>query len=250
MKTSPSSFRSRRLLPVAAVLVSLALGFAARVGAVPVPATVPQNNFPSPNLPPPTGIYVSTQNVFAVYANGVIVKDVSLLHPSASQPPPVLGGAPVTQNFDASVRMTISTDGGVTFSAVTAPAQASMRIRAAAFSTPQLYDTEMLALNIAGGTLPGGVMFRESPTKQSLGGTTVRQPSTGGAVIASFFDIFTELSVNGGATWFPAQQAGNVELRVIRRRSRRSTRGRRCCRRRTVSMCRRRISRRLSRVAS
>ncbi len=76
------------------------------------------------------------------------------------------------------------------------------------------YDTEMLQLDISGGTLPGGVMVRESPSKASLGRTSVRATGgaggaggagggNGGFAISSFFDVFTELSVDGGATWTP-----------------------------------------------
>ena len=46
-------------------------------------------------------------------------------------------------------------------------------------------------------------MIRESPTLQSVGQTTV-QPVPGGFRIDSFFDVFTELSVDGGASWIPA----------------------------------------------
>ena len=50
-----------------------------------------------------------------------------------------------------------------------------------------------------------GVMVRESPSKQSLGRTSIRQvddPATGiWDYISSFFDVFTELSTDGGQTW-------------------------------------------------
>src|SRR4029077_15830534 len=40
----------------------------------------------------------------------------------------------------------------------------------------------------------------------------VRQ-TTGGYMISSFFDVFTELSLDGGATWTQAQSSTRVELR-------------------------------------
>ena len=52
---------------------------------------------------------------------------------------------------------------------------------------------------------PAGVMVRESPSKASLGSTTVRA-MPGGYAIGSFFDIFTEVSLDGGATWSPIRQ--------------------------------------------
>ena len=45
-------------------------------------------------------------------------------------------------------------------------------------------------------------MVRESPSKASLGRTSVRTTSSGYDV-SSFFDIFTEVSLDGGATWSP-----------------------------------------------
>ncbi len=67
------------------------------------------------------------------------------------------------------------------------------------------FDTEMLQLDIAGGDLPGGLMLRESPSKPSLGRTSERNdPIHPTYHIESFFDVFTEVSTDGGMTWWPA----------------------------------------------
>ena len=66
------------------------------------------------------------------------------------------------------------------------------------------YDTEMLQLDIAGGNLPAGMMIRESPTLVSTGKTAISPAPGGGFIIDSFFDVFTELSTDGGSTWEPA----------------------------------------------
>ena len=69
------------------------------------------------------------------------------------------------------------------------------------------YDTEMLSLSLSSSSgLPPAVMLRESPSKQSLGQTRCRTSGGGGAggcAIDSFFDVFTELSLDGGSTWSP-----------------------------------------------
>ena len=49
-------------------------------------------------------------------------------------------------------------------------------------------------------------MVRESPSLASLGRTSVRTDSTG-YQISSFFDIFTEVSLDGGQTWSPSVTA-------------------------------------------
>src|SRR5262249_4837746 len=66
--------------------------------------------------------------------------------------------------------------------------------------------------SLSGGTLPGGVMVRESPTKASLGRTSVRTTASDYR-IGSFFDVFTELSTDGGVTWSPSiTQPGTMGL--------------------------------------
>lgn len=72
------------------------------------------------------------------------------------------------------------------------------------------FPTEMLSLNLIG----AGAMIRESPTLTSQGVTSV-QAVTGGFQIDSFFDVFTELSVDGGMTWLPAAGPAHVELNVV-----------------------------------
>jgi hypothetical protein len=63
------------------------------------------------------------------------------------------------------------------------------------------YDTEMLQLDITGVSLPPGMMIRESPTKASTGKTAISPAAGGGFIIDSFFDVFTELSMDNGNSW-------------------------------------------------
>ena len=101
----------------------------------------------------------------------------------------------------------ISSGGGQPHLHPTAPASVQAFVGSGQDSgNTRYFDTEMLSLNIAGGGLPAGVMVRESPSKASLGRTSIRQ--TGGGAgnspsyeVSSFFDIFTEISLDGGQTW-------------------------------------------------
>jgi hypothetical protein len=70
----------------------------------------------------------------------------------------------------------------------------------------------MLQLNLTGllGSQP--VMIRESPTLQSTGQTSIKGVGGGVFHIDSFFDVFTELSVDGGNTWIPSSGATHVDL--------------------------------------
>ena len=55
--------------------------------------------------------------------------------------------------------------------------------------------------NIQGGDYGGyPLLLRESPTLQSLGKHTIA-PDPRGYRVSSFFDVFLELSADGGETW-------------------------------------------------
>jgi hypothetical protein len=63
-------------------------------------------------------------------------------------------------------------------------------------------DLEVLSLNVN----ISGTLLRESPTRASLGHTSI-QPHSGGYLIDSFFDVFTEISLDNGQTWLPADDS-------------------------------------------
>ena len=79
------------------------------------------------------------------------------------------------------------------------------------------FNTEMLKLDLSG----PGFMIRESPTLASTGKTTVTDIGGGLYKIDSFFDVFTELSIDGGRTWMPGHDAdgrplaGHVTLEAV-----------------------------------
>jgi hypothetical protein len=69
---------------------------------------------------------------------------------------------------------------------------------------PRIFDMEMLSFDISGvynGVSP--FLIRESPTLASTGKTTIESLAGGQYRIDSFFDVFTDMSVDGGQTWFP-----------------------------------------------
>src|ERR1017187_3858918 len=72
------------------------------------------------------------------------------------------------------------------------------------------FDTEMLQLNLSGNGPFGPFMLRESPTLQSLRRHTLRSDTLVFG-IGSFFDVFLELSTDGGATWIPADRSIRVQ---------------------------------------
>jgi len=75
-----------------------------------------------------------------------------------------------------------------------------------------VFDTEMLQLDISGGTMPAGMLIRESPSQASNGQTQDLSQGGGQFRIDSFFDVFVELSTDSGQSWVPASQAERVTL--------------------------------------
>src|SRR5205814_4572622 len=109
--------------------------------------------------------------------------------------------------FGSTVEGQVSINGGP-FTPFSAPATVGVRVDSTMDAdTTRFFNTEMLQLDISGGTLPGGVMVRESPSKASLGRTSVRTLPDGQYYISSFFDVFTEISLDNGVNWSPSVSA-------------------------------------------
>lgn len=125
--------------------------------------------------------------------------------------PPVLNNMTIF-GFGGTVNLAYSADTGNTFQNCQAIGQMVVRVKHIQDSAGvQYYDTEILQMNIQGGTLPPGILIRENPVPadSSKGLMTLRQIQ-GGWEIASFFDVFTELSTDGGATWMPDENETTV----------------------------------------
>jgi hypothetical protein len=74
------------------------------------------------------------------------------------------------------------------------------------------FNTEMLSMNLNGNSPFGPFMIRESPTLSTLGQTRISDIGGGLYHIDSFFDVFTELSIDGGNSWMPSDTSTHVDL--------------------------------------
>jgi hypothetical protein len=171
--------------------------------------------FPLPNLPPTNGQYISPKQWHALYANGIIISNVTHRRFLANFPPPPKNSTN-THNFGSQVNFLLKMPGQSNFVPVTANADCQVSVGSSGFqSKEQVYQTEMTSLNLSGGSLPPGVMIRESPSKRSIGETHYTGGGgAGGFRISSFFDVFTEISTDGGGTWSPASAPGTMELHI------------------------------------
>ncbi len=137
---------------------------------------------------------------------GTHIANMILDNFSTCTSPPLIGTA--TNSFTCTASGEISINGGP-LTAFVSPATVSMNITADGTSgTTRHFTTEMLQLDIAGGTLPVGVMIRESPTKVSAGQKNTTDLGGGQYLINSFFDVYSELSTDGGQSWVPNNDPG------------------------------------------
>lgn len=161
-------------------------------------------------LPPLTSSYLGYFH--ASYPQGVLMRNpIHRAFTSCMAPPPP-GGSTV-HGFGSMVDFDVSPDGGGTWHPMSAPANVAVRVDYVGDSGPtRFFDTEMLQLDISGGSLPPGVMVRESPTRASTGQTAITDLGGGMYRIDSFFDVFTELSLDGGQTWGPSDGSGRMTI--------------------------------------
>jgi hypothetical protein len=190
-----------------------------------IPWVQPTNTFPTPNsgydslvdtIVDPTSGVTNVNDDTVSFPNGtgfVYIRDISLGNFNNSiQPPPPSSSATYSE-ANTEMLFELSQD-GVNWSteSATGPMMASISNTTVAGST-STFDTEMLQLDISGGSLPPAMMIRESPTKQSLGKHTIA-PDPHGYRVSSFFDVFLELSVNDGLDWIPAERSIRVQASV------------------------------------
>lgn len=173
-------------------------------------ACVPEDCLPSPNS--------AYAGAFTHHFAGIGVSaDLSnpVLHnfTSCASPPPSVPAASVVSSFNALMDFGLSVNGGPT---VATQANAGATIRVAfdhQSGSTRFFDTEILQLDLSGGTLPSGTLVRESPTRASLGQTTIQDLGGGNFRVDSFFDVFVELSLDGGVTWIPdSNGSGHMTL--------------------------------------
>jgi hypothetical protein len=183
----------------------------------------PQEAFSTTDTVPPVGTYSTPPSDLVPFANGLVAR--WFVHripqlpcpPLCPQPPPCPTCPEQLLSFPTFLEFQYSRDGGKTFQDARAPAETQVRISvdtAEVHPEPKFqvrfFNTELLSMNVAGGTLAPGVMIRESPTKASLGKHRIREID-GGFMVSSSFEVFLEVSIDGGQIWSPALAPAHVD---------------------------------------
>jgi len=151
-----------------------------------------------PSYPPVE--MITLEQWHAYYANGIIVSNVTVTVPASGLVMPAPGTS-LTNVFASQAELWMSTNGGTKLQQVLAGANVTVVVTNKGPAGPvRFYDTEMLQLDLSGGSLPPMVEFRVSPTKASIGKTLI-EAVPDGITISSFFDVFTEVSTDAGTNW-------------------------------------------------
>ena len=80
-----------------------------------------------------------------------------------------------------------------------------------------IFDVEIISMELFGEATvpllgPVPILLRESPTLPSMGQTMITDIGGGLYHIDSFFDVFAEVSIDGGQTWMAATDSVHIEL--------------------------------------
>jgi len=163
-------------------------------------------------LPPTRGAYVAQ---FHSWGGGAYtLSDPMHFAFTACTPPPTTIGLPELHSFSSTVSGVLGGPGfgggPIPFVAGGVASQVSVTLLSD-MGGVRMFDTEMLQLDLVG----GGLMVRESPTIPSQGQTQITDMGGGLYRIDSFFDVFTELSLDGGQTWIPSDGPTRMGLVMI-----------------------------------
>ena len=162
-----------------------------------------------PSLPVvyPDGVYRTPEEIHATFHGPGLV--IVLTHIEHRPFAPVIrdnNGVDEFEQFDSALVGQISMNGDPFV-----PIQGTGPVQTKVFDKvgreTGFFHTEMLSMSLNVGL----VMIRESPTLPSLGQTSITSLGGGLYRIDSFFDVFTELSMDGGQTWIPADGPVRVQ---------------------------------------
>lgn len=157
--------------------------------------------------------YTGTSSVpVPIFGPSVGIRNLRYVDLPPCTPTPGSGTYTIDSFFDVFYEITL--DGGGTWTPRYSPGTGkSQQVPTSPpASNPRVFDTEMLQLELQGGTAPPGMRLRESPTLPSPGHMTLEDVGGGSFRIDSFFDVFFELSLDGGQSWTPANQPYRLAL--------------------------------------
>jgi len=130
--------------------------------------------------------------------------------------PPTAPGATVTSDYFATFTGQLVLAPPLVSTSVTHPlsVQVHMAERITLAGTQgavRTFDTELVTFELGGSAAPAA-MVRESPARSSTGRTTITTLSGGQYRIESYYDVWLEISLDGGRSWHSADGAVRMTL--------------------------------------
>jgi hypothetical protein len=153
----------------------------------------------SPDDKMPPSLMVSGAEEEVMFANNVLIRNLRMTNPTNRASLLPGGGAAISSFFD--IFLEVLTDGGGNWVDGTdddCNAEAGFNPPTGGVD----YSSNISGLLIMGAGMPANIQIRESPTRASNGSTRI-ESVPGGYMIDSFFDIFLEVSTDGGGNWLP-----------------------------------------------
>jgi hypothetical protein len=198
-----SRCKNRFVLSALSVVVGMMTG-----GSLALSAVITSN----PGLPPDQGVYTTPAYGVAYFGGGLqVVLSQPQMQPVANTVVRSPSGPNELENFISVVSGEISVNGSPN-----SPTNLTGPSLTEAFgkigNVTGTFQTEMLQLNLSGNSAFGPYMIRESPTLHSTGQTSITDIGGGQYRIDSFFDVFTELSLDGGASWISSDGSTHLDL--------------------------------------
>ena len=162
---------------------------------------------PSPELPPP-GVYISPLEYHEYSAMGIVLDDPAH-YPHTQGVLRERVGDDELETFDSEFT---AVEIGQGFGPMSLTGPVVVRTFDRALSTAGTFDTEIVSMSLSGSSPLGPIMIRQDPSRASLGVTDIFDLGGGLYHIDSFFDVFTELSVDGGASWVGCDYSTHMYL--------------------------------------
>ena len=158
---------------------------------------------------PPAGAAYKGEGPHLFFDGHVALPCGSHGHFSSAVEPPRRIGATVVADYTATFLGEVSLEPPVVATPVThaLAVQARMVERITLASSrggTRVFDTEMTTLDLQGSDMPPGILVRESPTKSSTGRYVIAAVRHRYRV-ESYFDVWLEISLDGGRSWHLAQ---------------------------------------------
>jgi hypothetical protein len=163
-------------------------------------------------LPPMNSQYAGTFNQWNAPGGPYVLSNpIYRAFTNCTAPPTIVGGT-TTDSFSSIVQGNLSVN-GVNMGLVSGNAQVSIMVTLASVNGPvSTFSAQMNQLSISNFGGNPNIFIRIDPTTPSTGQTTETNLGGGNFQISSFFDVFIDLSLDGGLTWTPSTGATLMTL--------------------------------------